>query len=122
MTAERPLMIANLAASPFFGGPERQMLGLARHLPERFRSLFLSFPERGLARPFLAQAHEHGLDAIELRSNAPHVRHAVAEVVEHLRRVEADILCCHGYKPDVIGWRAAPRLRIPVVSISHGWT
>ena len=39
---EHPIVIANLAASPFLGGPERQMLGLAEHLPERYRSVFLS--------------------------------------------------------------------------------
>src|SRR5206468_1530529 len=39
-----------------------------------------------------------------------------------LRRLKADILCCHGYKPDVIGWRAARLAGIPVISVSHGWT
>jgi glycosyltransferase involved in cell wall biosynthesis len=32
------------------------------------------------------------------------------------------VLCCNGYKPDIIGWLAARRAGIPVVSTSHGWT
>src|SRR5256885_6207076 len=100
---DHPIVIANLAASPFFGGPERQMLGLAEHLSERYRSVFLSFPERGLARPFLDEARRRGFEAHALRNNVPRVRQAVHELVAHLRRLNADILCCHGYKPDVIG-------------------
>src|SRR5205823_5231641 len=43
-------------------------------------------------------------------------------VADHLRRVRADVLCCNGYKPDVIGWLAARRAGVPVVAIAHGWT
>jgi glycosyltransferase involved in cell wall biosynthesis len=43
-------------------------------------------------------------------------------VAGHLRRLRADVLCCSGYKPDVIGWLAARRAGVPVVAIAHGWT
>src|SRR5262249_3852923 len=46
----------------------------------------------------------------------------VREVADELRRLKADLVCCSGYKPDLVGWRAARRVGIPVVSISHGWT
>src|SRR2546421_10347482 len=61
--------IVHLTASPFFGGPERQMLGLARSLPAPFRSSFLSFPERGLCQPFLDEAGRHGFAAEALAHN-----------------------------------------------------
>ena len=32
------------------------------------------------------------------------------------------MLCCSGYKPDLIGWLAARRAGVPVVAIAHGWT
>jgi glycosyltransferase involved in cell wall biosynthesis len=32
------------------------------------------------------------------------------------------VLCCSGYKPDVLGWLAARRAGVPVVCVSHGWT
>lgn len=115
-------VIVHLMASPFFGGPERQMLGLAQSLPGDYRSVFLSFAERGLCRPFLDEVRRHGFEGVELIYNAPCCLAAVKEITGHLRRVKADVLCCSGYKPDLIGWRAARRAGVPVVSVSHGWT
>jgi glycosyltransferase involved in cell wall biosynthesis len=116
------MRIVHLMASPFVGGPERQVLGLAGSLPADHETIFLSFAERGLCHPFLEQARRQGCEAIELRENAPHIRRAVREVADHLTRRGADVLCCSGYKPDVIGWRAARRAGVPVIAISHGWT
>jgi glycosyltransferase involved in cell wall biosynthesis len=36
--------------------------------------------------------------------------------------LRADVICCSGYKPDLIGWLAARQAGVPCVSISHGWT
>src|SRR5438105_1016139 len=114
--------VVHLMASPFVGGPERQVLGLARHLPATVRTSFLSFSERGLARPFLEEARRQGYEATELQRNTPRFTACIREVAENLRRTRADLLCCSGYKPDLIGWRAARRVGIPVVAIAHGWT
>jgi glycosyltransferase involved in cell wall biosynthesis len=114
--------IVHLAASPFFGGPERQMLGLSRHLSSPWRSIFLSFAEGGKSEPFLSQLRGHGIEALALQSNTPHYFRAVREVADHLRRVQADVVCCHGYKADLVGLRAARQAGVPVVSVSRGWT
>jgi glycosyltransferase involved in cell wall biosynthesis len=115
--------VVHLMASPFVGGPERQVLGLARALPAAgFRTSFLSFAERGLARPLLDLAASQGFEAVELRENFPRVGRASAEIAGHLRRLNADVLCTSGYKPDLIGWRAARRAGVPAVAIAHGWT
>jgi glycosyltransferase involved in cell wall biosynthesis len=96
---------------------------LARSLPSpEYRTVFLSFPERGLAEPFLAKARESGFEAIALKRNFPNLRQSVQELVGHLRRVQADVLICHNYKPDLIGWLAARRVGIPFVCVSRGWT
>lgn len=116
------MKIAHLLASPFVGGPERQVLGLAAAQRPRHSSMFLSFAERGLARPFLELAQREGFEAHELRTNFPHLGAAVDEVARHLRASSADILLTSGYKPDLIGWRAARLVGIPVVGIAHGWT
>jgi glycosyltransferase involved in cell wall biosynthesis len=116
------MRIVHLMASPFVGGPERQVLGLAGSLPADYETIFLSFSERGLCRPFLQEAHRQGFEAIELQENAPHFRRAAREVAQQLRRLGADVLCCNGYKPDVIGWWAARCARVPVLAIAHGWT
>jgi glycosyltransferase involved in cell wall biosynthesis len=116
------MLVVHLMASPFVGGPERQVLGLARSLPSECRSVFLSFAERGLSRAFLEQAAADGFPAIRLEENAPHFLRAAREVSGWLRRLDADVLCCSGYKPDLIGWLAARRAGVPVVAIAHGWT
>jgi glycosyltransferase involved in cell wall biosynthesis len=116
------MRVVHLMASPFYGGPERQMLGLARHLPREVESRFLSFAERGLAQAFLDEVRRHGFEAKALLHNTPHFLACIREVADELRNVQADLLTCSGYKPDLIGWRAARRVGIPVISISHGWT
>lgn len=116
------MRIVQLMASPFVGGPERQVLGLAGALSADHETVFLSFSERGLCRPFLDQARQEGFEAVELIENAPRLRRAAREVAGHLLRVGADVLCCNGYKPDVIGWRAARLAGVPVIGVSHGWT
>ncbi len=98
------------------------MLGLARHLPASYRSAFLSFAEGGACRALLGQAQRHGFEAVALDHNYPHVQRAAREIAGHLRRLKADVLCCSGYKPDIVGWLAARRAGIPVVAVAHGWT
>jgi glycosyltransferase involved in cell wall biosynthesis len=114
--------VVHLAASPFFGGPERQMLGLARHLPPAYRSIFLSFAEGGRCAPFLEHVHRHGFEGRALSPGARRLLPSVREVTSCLREYEADVLCCHGYKPDLVGWLAARRAGVPIVSVSRGWT
>ena len=116
------MTIVQLAASPFLGGPERQMLGLAASLPPSYRTVFLSFAEGGRCQPFLRAARARGHEAHALLANAPHYWRAATEIATHLRQVRADVLCCNGYKPDIIGLLAGRRAGVPVVSISHGWT
>ncbi len=114
--------VVHLTASTFFGGPERQMLGLAEHLPPRFVSTFLSFPERGRCAPFLAEARRRGHPALPLVFDTPKVRDAVRELTYLLRSRAADLLVTHTYKPNVLGRVAARRVGIPHVIVSRGWT
>jgi glycosyltransferase involved in cell wall biosynthesis len=114
--------IVHLTASPFFGGPERQMLGLARSLPRSERTMFLSFPERGRCWPFLDEARRHGFDADALEHNTPHIAAAARELARRLRETHADVLCCHGYKSDIIGVLAARQRGLPIVAVARGWT
>jgi glycosyltransferase involved in cell wall biosynthesis len=114
--------IVHLMASPFVGGPERQALGLAGALPPWRRTAFLSFAERGPAQPFLDRARAEGHEAVRLGRNAPRLWAVAREVAGWLRRLRADVLCCSGYKPDVVGWMAARRAGVPAVAVAHGWT
>ncbi len=116
------MLIAHLLASPFYGGPERQVLSLARELREHHDSLFLSFSENGRARPFLDEASAAGFQAIELKENWPNVLGSVREIAACLSENKASLLCTSGYKPDILGLWAARRAKIPALAIAHGWT
>ncbi|MCX6552121.1 MAG: glycosyltransferase [Acidobacteria bacterium] len=116
------MRVVHLMASPFYGGPERQMLGLASHLPSGVESIYLSFAEHGLAQRFIDEAQSQGREAKLLACNTPRIAACIREVAGELRRLNADLVCCSGYKPDIIGWRAARLAGIPAVSVSHGWT
>jgi glycosyltransferase involved in cell wall biosynthesis len=114
--------VVHLTASTFFGGPERQMLGLAKALPPEYRSAFLSFREGDRCRPFVREAHRAGFESIALTNDTPRLRAAVREIAGQLDRLQADVLLCHGYKADVLGRMAARRRGVPAVAVSRGWT
>lgn len=116
------MRIVQLMASPFYGGPERQMLGMSRSLPADCTTRFLTFAERGRAQALLDQVAAAGLSGQALRANFPNVGRAIAEIASHLKDWRADILCTSGYKPDILGWRAARSAGVPIVVVSHGWT
>jgi glycosyltransferase involved in cell wall biosynthesis len=114
--------VVHLTASTFHGGPERQMLGLAHSLPPSDQTLFLSFAEGGRCRQFLSTARHHGFEAIGLAYDTPRLWAAVREIAAHLENFDADVLCCHGYKANILGRMAARRRKIPVVAVARGWT
>ena len=114
--------VVHLTSSTFFGGPERQMLGLAAALPASARTTVVSFAEGGRCRAFLAEAERQGAGAVALGHDFPRVAAAVGELAGVLRDRQADLLLCHGYKANVLGRVAARRVGIPAVAVSRGWT
>jgi glycosyltransferase involved in cell wall biosynthesis len=118
----KPIVVVHLTASPFFGGPERQMLELARMLPRKYRSIFLSYSESGGCQQFIQKALDQGFEAHGLRCDTPSFWRMFQELAGHLRKMQADLLCCHNYKPSILGRIVARRLGIPVIAVSRGWT
>jgi glycosyltransferase involved in cell wall biosynthesis len=114
--------VVHLTASTLFGGPERQMLGLAGALAPECRSIFLSFSEGGRCGAFVAEARRQGFEAAALEHDTPHLRAATRELAAALRRVGADVLLCNGYKASLLGRIAARREGVPVIAVSRGWT
>src|SRR5260370_42161370 len=101
--------VVHLTASTFYGGPERQMLGLARSLAGAGRSMFLSFAESGRCRAFLKEAERQGFAARALEHDTPHLIRALRGLTERLRAMPSDVLGCHGYQANLLGRIAAPR-------------
>jgi glycosyltransferase involved in cell wall biosynthesis len=113
--------IVHLTASTFFGGPERQMLGLAGALADD-NSAFLLFAEGGRCRSFFGRVRKEGFTAITLENDTPRLRAAARELTANLEQLRADVLLCHGYKANILGRIAARRRGIPAVAVSRGWT
>src|SRR5437764_5811221 len=116
------MIVVHLTASTFLGGPERQILGLARHLDAGIRSAFLSFAEGGRCAGFLQAARIQGHSARMLNHDTPRLLGAARETTAELTRLRANVLCCQGYKADLVGRIAARRAGIPAVAVSRGWT
>src|SRR5947209_14954822 len=116
------MIVVHLTASTLYGGPERQMLGLAEALAGHAETVFLSFAEGGRCRAFVDEACRQGFAAQALANDTPHLVAAVRELTRRLRLSAADVLCCHGYKADVLGRLAARRAGVPAVAVSRGWT
>ena len=112
----------HLTASPCYGGPERQILGLGHELREWCRSVLVSFQEEGRCGDFVHAALRQGFEAHALQHDTPRLLAALCEILAMARRVNAAVLCCHGYKANLLGLFAARRLGIPIISLSHGWT
>jgi glycosyltransferase involved in cell wall biosynthesis len=113
---------AHLTASTFFGGPERQMLGLASALPQDVRSTFLLFREGGRFQSFAERIRQRGFGVHPLCADTPHLFLAIREITGRLEASHADVLFCHGYKANLLGRAAARRVGVPVVAVSRGWT
>lgn len=116
------LKVLQLTSSRFFGGPERQMLELARELQDRVEMHFATFREDGLAQAFVNEVSEFGFSARLLEHDTPHLRAALRELTSLLQKTQTDLLCCHGYKANLLGRMAARKSGIPVLGVSRGWT
>ncbi|MBY0461145.1 MAG: glycosyltransferase, partial [Gemmataceae bacterium] len=114
--------LVHLTASTFFGGPERQMLGLAQALPDGVRTTFITFPEGGQGAAFLNEVRARGFPAVPLANDFPRVAACVREMADRLRATACDVLLCHGYKAHILGRLAARRVGVPAVAVSRGWT
>jgi glycosyltransferase involved in cell wall biosynthesis len=114
--------VMHLTASRFYGGPERQMCGLARSLPASYRTVIASFAENGHCGAFLEKVRQQGLAGVEIERDTPRLYGALYELTGHLCRFRPNVLCCHGYKADLLGRLAARKVGIPVLAVSRGWT
>ena len=96
--------------------------GWPRALPQSCRSAFVLFADRGKSQAFRQVLQDHGQETVTLCHDTPHLPAMVRELTSRLRELDADILCCHGYKADIVGLLAARRACVPVIAMSHGWT
>lgn len=118
----RSMHWAHLTASTFFGGPERQMLGLANQLHNQCTSTFLSYSENSRCADFLNRVQAHGHAGIALHEEGAKQLFARRELRQMLTKLRPDILFTHTYKANLIGRWVSHELGIPHVIVSRGWT
>ena len=114
--------ILHLTSSRFFGGPERQMLGLAEALHPDVETSFASFSEGGRNAEFLNHVRQAGFQAVGLQHDTPKLLAARNEVSQLIQSNDMHVLLCHGYKAGIVGWFAARKAGIPAIAVSRGWT
>ena len=85
------MIVVHLTASTFFGGPERQMLGLGESLRPALECRYLSFPEDGKCLAFVEEARRRQLVAQALEQDFPRVGAAIAELESLLRSWRASV-------------------------------
>jgi glycosyltransferase involved in cell wall biosynthesis len=116
------MKVVHLLDCPFFGGPERQILGLVKGLRHDLKSTVIFFRNSAAWLPFVEKLKAAGIAAEVLQNDNPNIAGIVSELRGKLRDKQADLLVCHGYKADILGWVAARTLGIPVIAVSRGWT
>lgn len=118
-----PVTVLHLRISNFIGGPEKQILEHFKRLdPKRFRPLLCCFRENGQDDPLLERAAQLGITCRTINCTSAFD----PMIISRLRRVlitdKIDILCTHGYKPNILGRIASLGTGVKAVAISRGWT
>ncbi len=119
------MKILILTASPFYGGPERQMIELANTLRLRHpevECVLASFSDRGDCRPFLEKVSLGGFETIELANDFPHLLRAKNELKQVLLDRKIDILITNGHKARGVSCLLPKSLHVPILTVSRGWT
>lgn len=117
------LNILHLRASNFFGGPEKQILEhFTRVDPKRFKLTLCSFLEDGKVNKLIEMGVQSGIKCYNLSSRSPFDFSTILRLIAIIQKEKIQILCTHGYKPDVMGRIASWITGIPEIVISRGWT
>ncbi len=120
MSMSGHLRILHLRASPFVGGPERQILRCAAFdFGENVQQIVGSFVDEHEGKDLLDAAGAKGIETV---SFSPGSRTALAQLRAYIRKENISMLCTHGFKADVLGIIAGRRESIPVASFLRGWT
>jgi glycosyltransferase involved in cell wall biosynthesis len=117
-----PITIMHLRACNFVGGPEKQILEhFGRLDATRFTPVLGTFVQED-EDPLGEAASAQGFRSIRLQSHSPLNPFSIYQLFSILKQHKIDILCTHGYKPNILGCFAAALARIPTIAISRGWT
>ncbi len=115
--------VLHLIDSYRIGGPGKTILNSARFIDRtRFRVHVASFTHPDPSRNELADAaRTAGIPYLHLAEEGATIRQHLSSIRDYVRRNRISILHTHGYLSDVLGFLAARRLPVAVVTTHHGW-
>ncbi len=117
------IKVMHLRASNFVGGPEKQILEhFARVDSTRFKMILGTYVTEYQEDHLGNDAVERGFRCIRLTTTSPLNPAGILDLARVLKQENIDILCTHGYKPNVLGFFASRLAGIKTIAISRGWT
>lgn len=122
--AEDALSIVHVLAPAPFGGLERVVQSLTSGLTGRGHQVHVIavLSPGPTEHPFVAALRDAGITVHALTLPGRAYREERRQVLDICRRVGADVIHTHGYRPDVLDSGVAGTLGIPRVSTVHGFT
>lgn len=125
------MRILHLRKSGGFYGVERMLVELGPHAGAKATHVLgVLLDDPGASRDFADRAAARGIPVLELRADGKFSLGVVRVVQGALLREPFDLVHCHGYKADLVGFAAVraagPALRragrsLPLVTTIHGW-
>jgi len=122
-SAKRIVRVLHLIAGNFYGGPERQIIGLARAIDKsRYEVVVAAFSEAGRETELIRRAKQEGIPAETIFVRNAYDLRAPKRIANLIDRCKIDILNTHGYRSNLLGRRAARIQGIKHLAVSRGWT
>ena len=118
----RPIHVAHLIATNFYGGPEKQILTHALALNPKIARLTLISFDDGHPNELYELAQQKNVPAILLPACSPFDPRMIGKLTAVLKEKQVDVLCAHGYKANIIGRMGSWMCQIPLLAVSRGWT
>ncbi|HKY23373.1 MAG TPA: glycosyltransferase [Vicinamibacterales bacterium] len=117
------LHVMNLRDAFVFGGPDATLMGwLPRIDTSRFRVSLTCFDNPGnVARVLLDPAERAGIETFMVPWGRKRLLASVTQLSALLRRESVDVLHTHDWKADLVGYLAARRCGIPVMTTVYVW-
>ena len=115
-------LVVYLIAPAESGGAEAVVIALARARLSAGRRVHVITLGAGDEHPFVRTARADGIPLTQLGAGHRKYRQQVDEIATELKQLGASLLHTHIYHADVVGYFAARRVGIPVVSTVHGIT
>ncbi len=108
--------------SPFFGGPERLMLGLTQNCRRQSGRLSSSSPTAGKAGASAGGSRDNGLETITFMHDTPHLASMVREIRAGCGSGMPTSSAATATRPTLSACSRHGVRSVPVIAMSHGWT